>query len=110
MEKEKNRVPYVRILKKDVVRYDENGLTIMHKGKEWTVQYGEYVNKEDIDNLDENGVIYIKKFGRKGWLVANAIPENKETENNEMEKAEELKKELEKCRDKLRRIEEILKE
>ncbi len=105
MEKEKNRVPYVRILKKDVVRYDENGLTIMHKGKEWTVQYGEYVTMEDIDNLDENGVIYIKKFGRKGWIVANAIPENKE-----MEKAEELKKELEKCKDKLRRIEEILKE
>ncbi len=104
-EKEKNKVPYVRILKKDVVRYDDNGLTVMHKGKEWTVQYGEYVNKEDIDNLDEDGVIYIKKFGRKGWIVANAI-----TENKELEKAEELKKELEKCKDKLRRIEEILKE
>ena len=105
MEKEKNRVPYVRILKKDVVRYDEEGITIEHKGKEWTVEYGEYVTMEDIDNLDEDGVMYIKKFGRKGWLVANAIPENKE-----LEKTEELKKELEKCKDKLRRIEEILKE
>ena len=105
MDKEKNKVPYVRILKKDLLRYDEEGITIEHKGKEWTVQYGEYVSKEDIDNLDDEDVIYIKKFGRKGWIVANVIKESGEEKEIDM-----LRKELEECKDKLRRIEEILKE
>jgi len=117
MEEEERKIPYIRVLKKDIKNYDEQGLTIEYKGKEWTVQYGDYVSKEDIDNLDDEDVVYIKKYGKRGWLVANAVKvkreeqeEEKDTETGEEEREiDTLRKELEECREKLRRIEEILK-
>ena len=107
MENEERKTPYIRVLKKDIKGYDEQGITIEHKGKEWTVQYGAYVGKEDIDRLDDEDVIYIKKYGK--WVVANAVKVKGEEQKEDRE-IDTLRKELEECREKLRRIEEILGE
>ena len=107
MENEERKTPYIRVLKKDIKNYDEQGITIEHKGKEWKVQYGAYVSKKDIDALDDEDVIYIKKYGR--WVVANAV-KVKDEEQKEDREIDTLRKELEECREKLRRIEEILGE
>ena len=110
MENEERKIPYIRVLKKNVKGYDEQGITIEHKGKEWKVQYGAYVSKKDIDALDDEDVIYLKKYGR--WVVANAVKINNDGQGNtdSEEDIETLRKELEECKEVLRRIEEILGE
>ena len=110
MEDEERKIPYIRVLKKDIKGYDEQGITIEHKGKEWKVEYGAYVSKKDIDALDDEDVIYIKKYGR--WVVANAVKINNDVQGNTdgEEDMEMLRKELEECKEILRRIAEVVRE
>lgn len=73
----------VRVKKKDLLEYDLDGITIEYKGKEWTIPYGKFVSKTDIDNASDDTYIYIGKFGR--WIVTR-VGEKKNDYDKQYEK------------------------
>ena len=72
--------PKIVIKKGDILKYDEKGITIEYKGEEWTIQYGRYIKKEDIDNANEGDEIVIEKYGK--WIVSR-VNKKKEKVNQE---------------------------
>lgn len=95
----------VRVMKKDLIDYDLDGITIEYKGKEWTIPYGKFVSKTDIDNASDDTYIYIGKFGK--WIVTR-VGEEKNDYDRQYEKKKSANNNVH--RDDIQEMQEIVQE
>ena len=85
-EKERKEIEF---RKGDIIHYDDEGIEVRYKNEPWYIKYGNFVCKEDIDKMDPEDIIVVRKFsGNFGWRVAN-IRKSKEHKEQKEEKEEQ---------------------